>query len=97
MLDLQETRTGGAGWLPTTPSTVDEVMSVLEGNTVEDSRHRNACQWALMVFDCPDFVEDMPIDAKRQLLELVAHAKGTRYAAIRNYVVDTVDVILEDD
>ena len=92
-----ETRTGGVGWIPARPTTTHEVMSVLEGTTVEDGAHRNACQWSLILFDYPDFVADMPIDAKRQLFELIANNKGTRYAAIRNYVIDAVESILEDD
>lgn len=92
-----ETRTGGVGWMPTRPSTLEEVLSVIGGRTVEDSRCRNACQWALIVFDYPDIIADMPVDAKRQFLELVENAKGTRYAALRNYFVDAVDAILTED
>jgi len=97
MLIEQESRLNGAGWMPTRPSTTEEVMRVLEGTAVEDGAHRNACQWSLILFDYPDFVADMPIDAKRQLFELIANNKGTRYEAIRNYVVDAIDAILEED
>ena len=96
MLIEPETRFNGAGWMPTREPTLDEVLSVLEGKTAEDGQHRNASEWALVIFDYPDFIEDMPVDAKTQLLELITNNKGARYSAIRNYVVDAVDAILEE-
>lgn len=95
MLDL-ETRTGGVGWMPARRITTDEAMQVLRGIIPEDGQCRNACQWALNIFDQPDFVEDMPIDAKRQLFELVANNPGTRYSALFSYVRDQVSVMVDE-
>lgn len=81
--------------LPATPSY--QVLNVLGGREVEDNNYRNACQWALMLFDKDDFISDMPIDAKQQLFELIENNRGTRYAAIRNYMVEAVEDIVREE
>lgn len=94
MLELEETRTGGV-WLPVRPITTDEAMQVLADDIPEDGQHRNACAWAIAVFDYPDFISDMPIDAKRQLLKLIARNPAARYSAIHSYLRDQVDVMVD--
>lgn len=81
---------------PLPPTSHEQAMEVLAGRQFEDNNYRNACQWALIVFDYPDFVADMPVDAKRQLFELVMANPGTRYQALYNYVSNTVrDIVTE--
>lgn len=87
---------GGAGWMALKPVTPEQAMDVIGGRAVEDNHYRNACQWALILFDYPDFVGDMPVDAKRQLFELIENNRGTQYAAIRNYVAEAVEDIVRE-
>lgn len=88
--------TGGFGWMPLDPVTPEQAMDVIGGRTPEDNQYRNACQWSLILFDTPDFIADMPVDAKRQLCELIENNRGTRYAAIHNYMLDAVKDIVRE-
>lgn len=97
MLEQEDcVQVGGAGWMPLLEVTPQQAMDVIGGRIPEDSQYRNACQWGLILFDSDDFIEDMPIDAKRQMLELVENSRGTRYAAARNYLLDAVKAITEE-
>jgi hypothetical protein len=94
------TRTADAGTLPHDPKPLPhtshkQAMDVLAGREREDNNYRNGPQWALMVFDDPEFIADMPVDAKRQWLELAAQNPGTRYNALYNYVSEAVKSITE--
>lgn len=88
---------GGAGWFTPEPVTPEQAMDVIGGRAVEDNQYRNACQWALILFDYPGFIGDMPVDAKRQLFELIENNRGTQYAAIRSYVAEAVQDIVRDE
>lgn len=89
--------TGGFGWHQLQPVTPEQAMDVIGGRAVEDNHYRNACQWALILFDKDDFIGDMPVDAKRQLFKLIENNRGTQYAAIRNYVAEAVEDIVREE
>lgn len=95
---LTTTRVNSAGHVsPWSTPTTDQVMDVLKGDLSSDGYYRPAAHWALAIFDQPDFIEDLSIDAKRELLELIASNPGTRYQHIYNHVRDTVADIVEQE